>query len=805
YKAVDFSDKPKKYILAEFPYPSGKSIHFGHVMRYTVPEIYSRFLRMRGYNVMFPMGWDAFGLPAENYAVKTGTHPAVLTKQLTDSYRQSMKDIGYGIDWDREVNTTDPKYYKWTQWIFLKFWENGLAELREEPVWWSDKMKTVLAEEEVIKDGEGNLVAERDGSPVRKKMLKQWVLKMPEYAERLIQGLDTIDFPDSIKAAQKNWIGKKVGINITYPINGLDNENIVCFTTRPDTNFGATFVVLAPEHPFVERIINGEVTTDPKTRASVKEYVEQAKNKTDLDRMIEVKDKTGVGTGFTVRNQLNGKDIPVWIADFVLGHFGTGAVVGVPAHDMRDFQFAKKFGIEIIRVVVGPNGDDSPVTKEEQVQEAAGIMINSEFLDGMEIMAAKDKMMDYLEEKRWGERTVTYSLRDWVFSRQRYWGEPIPLIHKEDGGTEEIADTNDPESVRENLPLELPEVPDYNPTDDGLSPIAANTDWVNTVDSEGKPAKRETNTMPNWAGSCWYYLRYTDPNNDDAVADIEKMKYWLPVDNYFGGSEHTYLHLLYSRFWHQFLYDQGAVPTPEPYQWRMNGGILLGEDGRKMSKSVGNVIEPQEKLAKYGADAVRLYITFIGPYDGTFPHNESSLKAAHRLVKNIYELAEKVGDAHDPKLEKTYHKMLKKVTDMAENLKMNTIVSEFMIFVKELKAVDVIPKDVWLGFIRVIAPFAVFTAEELWYRVNGWDEWTPENSVHLQEWPTYDEELVKDDTVEIPVQINGNVRATVEVDSGASEKSVRKAVFALEEVKKWIKESDVKDFRYVAGKIISIR
>lgn len=805
YKAVDFSDKPKKYILAEFPYPSGKSMHVGHVMRYTVPEIYSRFLRMRGYNVMFPMGWDAFGLPAENYAVKTGTHPAVLTKQLTDSYRQSMKDIGYGIDWDREVNTTDPKYYKWTQWIFLKFWENGLAELREEPVWWSDKMKTVLAEEEVIKDGEGNLVAERDGSPVRKKMLKQWVLKMPEYAERLIQGLDTIDFPDSIKAAQKNWIGKKVGINITYPINGLDNENIVCFTTRPDTNFGATFVVLAPEHPFVERIINGEVTTDPKTRASVKEYVEQAKNKTDLDRMIEVKDKTGVGTGFTVRNQLNGKDIPVWIADFVLGHFGTGAVVGVPAHDMRDFQFAKKFGIEIIRVVVGPNGDDSPVTKEEQVQEAAGIMINSEFLDGMEIMAAKDKMMDYLEEKRWGERTVTYSLRDWVFSRQRYWGEPIPLIHKEDGGTEEIADTNDPESVRENLPLELPEVPDYNPTDDGLSPIAANTDWVNTVDSEGKPAKRETNTMPNWAGSCWYYLRYTDPNNDDAVADIEKMKYWLPVDNYFGGSEHTYLHLLYSRFWHQFLYDQGAVPTPEPYQWRMNGGILLGEDGRKMSKSVGNVIEPQEKLAKYGADAVRLYITFLGPYDGTFPHNESSLKAAHRLVKNIYELAEKVGDAHDPKLEKTYHKMLKKVTDMAENLKMNTIVSEFMIFVKELKAVDVIPKDVWLGFIRVIAPFAVFTAEELWYRANGWDEWMPENSVHLQEWPTYDEELVKDDTVEIPVQINGKVRATVEVDSGASEKSVRKAVFALEEVKKWIKESDVKDFRYVAGKIISIR
>lgn len=805
YKAFDFSEKPKKYILAEFPYPSGRSMHVGHVMRYTVPEIYSRFLRMRGYNVMFPMGWDAFGLPAENYAVKTGNHPAVLTKELTDFYRQSMKDMGYGIDWEREVNTTDPKYYKWTQWIFLKFWENGLAEIREEPVWWSDKMKTVLAEEEVIKDEEGNLVAERDGSSVTKRLLKQWVLKMPKYAERLIQGLDTIDFPDSIKAAQKNWIGKKVGINISYPINELDGEKIVCFTTRPDTNFGATFIVLAPEHPFVNRMINGEVKVDSKILDKVKEYVEQAKNKTDLDRMIEIKDKSGVDTGFTAKNLLNGKNIPIWIADFVLGHFGTGGVVGVPGHDIRDFQFANKFGIEIIRVVVGPDGDSSPITSQEQVQEDAGTMINSEFLDGMEIMEAKDKIMDYIVAQGWGELTTSYSLRDWVFSRQRYWGEPIPLIHCEDGHVEAIADTTDIDSVKNNLPLELPEVPDYNPTDDGLSPLAANTDWVNTVDSNGNPAKRETNTMPNWAGSCWYYLRYIDPNNDDSIADMKKMKYWLPVDRYFGGSEHTYLHLLYSRFWHQFLYDQGVVPTAEPYQWRMNGGILLGEDGRRMSKSIGNIIEPQEKLQKYGADAVRLYIIFLGPYDGTFPHNESSLKAAHRLVKNIYEVAEKVGEAENTILEKKYHKMVKKVTEMAENLRMNTIVSEFMIFVKELKAVEIIPKEIWLGFVRLIAPFAVFTAEELWHDINGWNEWKPENSVHLQEWPTFDPELVKEKRIEIPIQIKGKLRTTIEIDLDASEEDVRKAVFGLDEVKKWIEESQVEDFRYVTGRIVSIR
>lgn len=804
YKAVDFSDKPKKYILAEFPYPSGKSMHVGHMMRYTLPEIYSRFLRMQGYNVMFPMGWDAFGLPAENYAIKMGVHPAEHIKELVAFYKSSMQDMGYGIDWDREVNTTDPNYYKWTQWIFLKLWEEGLAELREEPVWWSEKMKTVLAEEEVLKDGDGNLVAERDGSPVEKKMLKQWVLKMPVYADKLIEGLSKVDFPDSIKSAQINWIGRKEGINISYPVVGIDGEEIICFTTRPDTNFGATFLVLSPEHPFITKILNKEISVESEVYKSIKEYVEKSKAKTDLERISEGREKTGVDTTFRVKNRLNEQDIPVWISDFVLPHFGTGAVVGVPGHDMRDFQFATKFQIPIIRVVVGPDGDTSEINKPEQVQEEEGKMINSGFLDGMEIQDAIEGMKAHLEKEGWGTRIVNYNLKDWLFSRQRYWGEPIPLIHTKDGGVEAIAKSDNPQSVNENLPLVSPDVPDYEPTSDGASPLARNEEWVNAKDSKGNPAKRETNTMPNWAGSCWYFLRYIDPKNDQALADMEKMKYWLPVDHYFGGSEHTTMHLLYSRFWHKFLYDQGIVPTEEPYQWRMNGGILLGPDGSKMSKSKGNVIEPQEKLEKYGADAVRMYIAFIGPYDGTFPYNESSLKVCHKVIRTIYELRDKVATGENPELERKLHKMIRNVTRMAEDLKMNTIVSEYMVFVRDLKSVEKIPVEIWKQFIRMIAPMAVFTSEELWQEINEFKKWDPKNSVHLQGWPKFDSELVKDDMIEIPIQIDGKRRGVINVENGASEDVVRETVMSDSKLQSYLINREIKKFIYVENKIVNI-
>lgn len=803
YKAVDFSDKPKKYILAEFPYPSGKSMHMGHMMRYTVPDMYSRYLRMQGYNVMYPMGWDAFGLPAENYAIKTGEHPSTLTSELVGYYRTAMQDIGYGIDWDREVNTTDPSYYKWTQWIFLKFYEAGLAELREEPVWWSEKMKTVLAEEEVEKDADGNLVAERDGSPVVRKMIKQWVLKMPEYADQLIAGLDTIDFPDSIKAAQVNWIGRKEGANIKYPVVGMEDEVITCFTTRPDTNFGATFVVLSPEHEFVTKIVEGEIEVD--NFQDIDEYVSTAKAKTDLERMSEGKVKTGVNTGFKVRNPLSGRDMELWVSDFVLPHFGTGAVVGVPAHDIRDFQFATKFGIEVIRVIEGEGGDRSEISDDSQVYEDYGVVYNSDFLDGMSTEEAIDKVIEHIESNGYGEKKVTYSLRDWIFSRQRYWGEPIPLIHDSDGNISAIASTDDPQSIADNLPLELPELPDYSPTDDGASPLASNHDWVET-EIDGKKYERETNTMPNWAGSCWYYLRYIDPHNDEEFADMDKMKYWLPVDKYFGGSEHTTMHLLYSRFWHQFLYDQGVVPTPEPYQWRMNGGLLLGPDGSKMSKSVGNVIIPKEKMEKYGSDAVRLYAAFMGPYNGTFPYNESSLQRCYKLVKDTYELRTIVSDSAKTPDEfvTQLHKSIKNITEMAEALKMNTYVSELMILVNHMKELDELSMSEWKTFIKLLAPLAVFTAEELWQEANGYTDWVDENSVHLQEWPEYDPGLVRDDVIEIPVQVNGKLRGQIQVDADASREDVEEVLYDSEQFADYFTKDSVKKVIYVEGKIVNV-
>ncbi|MBL8015220.1 MAG: leucine--tRNA ligase [Candidatus Doudnabacteria bacterium] len=791
-RAEDFSKKPKKFILAEFPYPSGEGLHIGHLMRYTMPDVYSRKLRMSGFNVMFPMGWDAFGLPAENYAVKTGVHPEITTKKAITTFKRQLQEMGFGFDWEREIATTDPKYYKWTQWIFLKLWEAGLAELKEEPVWWCEDLKTVLANEEVIKNEKGELISERGEKPVERRMLKQWVLKMPQYAEKLIEGLSTVDFPESIKHAQINWIGKSEGINISYEIKDT-SEKITIFTTRPDTNFGATFIALAPEGGQLEKLL----PLMP-NKAKVEKYIKQATAKSELDR-IASKEKTGEFTGLYAINNLNGREMPIYVSDFVIGTVGTGALVGVPGHDMRDFDFAKAMGIDILRVVVGSDGDTSEITEASQVQEEEGKMINSGFLDGMDIHDATQKIMDHIVEKGWGEKVVNYKLRDWLFSRQRYWGEPIPLIHKENGEVEAVCDVNDPQSVKEDLPLLLPQVPDYTPSSDAASPLAKNEDWVNTVDSEGKPAKRETNTMPNWAGSCWYYLRYIDPNNDQAFADKDKLKYWLPVDKYFGGSEHTTLHLLYSRFWHKFLFDQGEVPTSEPYAWRMNGGLLMGTDGSKMSKSKGNVLNPDEKVSAYGADAVRLYINFMSPYDQNAIWQEGGLKACRRLIEDVWNLQSKVSDSFaDRAVEVAYHKMVKNVGTMVDELKTNTAVSEFMMFANKVKEVGGLSLTQWEGFLKVLAPFAPFITEELWAALghNG--------SIHLESWPEYDESKLQEDNITIAVQVNGKVRDTISIPVDADEAAALGLAHASEKVAKFLEGKQVVKEIYVKGKIVNI-
>nr|MBP7928079.1 leucine--tRNA ligase [Patescibacteria group bacterium] len=565
YEAVDFSEKPKKYILAELPYPSGKFLHVGHMMRYTVPEIYSRFLRMNNYNVLFPMGWDSFGLPAETYAIKTNRTPQEVIAEATVNYKQAMKDMGYAIDWNREINTADPSYYKWTQWIFLKLFEAGLVEERELPVWWCEELG-VLADEEVLPDEKSptGKKSERDGYPVYRKTLKQWVLKITAYADKLLDGLNEVDYFESVKAGQINWIGKKEGINIDYRVEGT-TDSITCFTTRPDTNFGATFVVIAPEHEFAAKV--------SANNPEVKKYVNEATAKSEMERQTDNKEKTGVFTGFYAINNLNQEKMPIWVSDYVLVNYGTGAVVGVPGHDKRDFEFALKFSIPIKRVVVAEDGDSSDIKTLEQVQETEGTMINSEFLNGLNIHDATQKVMDYLEEKGVGKKSVTYKMRDQIWSRQRYWGDPIPLVTKEDGTVE--ADNN--------LPVELPILKDFLP-ENGQAPLEKVPQWYITNAKDGSPAKRATDTMPTWAGSNWYYMRYIDPTNNETFADFEKLKYWMPIDKYFGDAGHTTAHMLYARFWYRFLYDQGHVPHTEPFKWRMSGGLLLGTDKRKMSK-----------------------------------------------------------------------------------------------------------------------------------------------------------------------------------------------------------------------------
>lgn len=790
YEAFDFSEKPKKYILAELPYPSGSYLHLGHMMRYTVPEIYSRYLRMKGFNVLYPMGWDSFGLPAETFAIKENKTPKEVVDEAIENFRSSMKDMGYAIDWRREITTSEPKYYTWTQWIFLKLWEKGLVEQQEMPVWWCDELG-VLADEEVLPDPNGptGKKSERDGYPVYKKNLKQWVLKITNYADKLLEGLDGVDYFESVKNGQRNWIGRKEGVNIEYPVEN-SQQSIICFTTRPDTNFGTTFIALAPEHPFAKEI--------SKENEEVRNYLEEAAAKSEVERMEDGHDNTGVFTGKYVINRLNDKKVPIWVADYVLADFGTGAVVGVPGNHKRDFIFAKKYGIEIVEVVKDPNSskdEDTQPQEIDDVYEDYGIVKNSGFLNGLTSEKAIKKVINFLEEKGWGKRAVTYNLRDQIWSRQRYWGDPIPLIYKEDGSVE--ADYN--------LPVKLPELKDFLP-EEGKSPLEKVPQWYQTTARDGTPAKRETDTMPTWAGSNWYYMRYIDPNNDEIFADYHKLKYWMPVDKYFGDAGHTNAHLLYTRFWYKVLFEEGFVPTSEPFMWRMSGGILLGADRKKMSKSREKyIVDPKDVIKNYGADALRVYLSFIGPYEETYPWNDNGIKACYRLVKNIYLLKEKISEQPDEK-ETTvkYHKMVKNVGKMLEDLKMNTAVSEIMIFMNHCKKLKKINKETYLGFIKVFAVFAPFTAEEIWQEANGYENWIKENSVHLQKWPEFKQKLTVSDEYTLPIQVNGKLRDELIVSKNAREDEIRELVLASKKIQKYLNNKDPKKFIYIKGKIVNL-
>lgn len=789
YEATDFSDKPKIYILAELPYPSGRALHIGHVMRYTLPDVYSRYLRMNGYNVMFPMGWDAFGLPGEQFAIQEGEHPSKLIDETVEYYRESVQRMGYSVDWNREIKTTDPKFYKWTQWIFLELFKNGLAEYKEMPVWWCEELKSVLADEEVINSKDGIKLSEKGNYPVEKRKFSQWVLKIPEYAEKLIEGLDEVDFPDSIKNAQRNWIGKSEGALIKFKVDGKDFE---VFTTRPDTLFGVTFIALAPEHPLVK-----ELTEKCENPDEIKQYVEKAINKSDLERQT-LKEKTGSQfKGLEVEVPLTGKKVPIFVADYALMDYGTGIVMGVPAHDARDFDFAKAYDLPIIQVI-------EPGMKQELPFEDEGKVINSGEYNGINSKDFIKKITEDLEKEGLGKHDIEYKIRDWVFSRQRYWGEPIPLVHMEDGSIRQICDPDKLSEVEKTLPLNLPVLEDYTPTEDGSSPLERDQEWINTK-IDGQKAKRETSTMPTWAGSCWYYIRYIDAKNDKEFANYDKLKYWLPVDKYFGGAEHTTMHLLYSRFWHKFLYDQKLVPTPEPYQWRLNGGLMLGADGKKMSKSRGNVVEPMEVVDQYGADALRMTVLFLGPYEDVYPWNPRSITALSKFISTVYNLKDNISsDSASSESKKAFHKMLKNVTEMIEDLKMNTCVSEFMIFLNTIKNEKEINKEMYLDFIKVLAPFAPFICEEIWQELNGYKEWEKQNSIHMQDWPKFDENLTKDEIITLPIQVNGKVRSEIQIGTELSEDKVKQMALSDEKVQKYLNNKEPKQIVYVRNRIVNI-
>ena len=785
FKTLDDHTKEKFYALDMFPYPSGAGLHVGHPEGYTATDILSRYKRANGYNVLHPMGWDAFGLPAEQYALDTGNDPRDFTKTNIDTFRRQIKELGFSYDWDREVNTTDPKYYKWTQWIFKKLYEKGLAYVDEVPVNWCPALGTVLSNEEVI-DGK----SERGGHPVERRPMRQWVLKITDYAEKLLADLDILDWPESLKAMQRNWIGKSVGAEIDFKIEGTDKAFTV-FTTRADTVFGVSYCVLAPEHKLVE-----EIVTEGQ-RAAVEEYLDIVKRKSDLERTDLNKDKTGVFTGAYAINPVNGEKVELWIADYVLASYGTGAVMAVPAHDERDYEFATKFNLPI-KAVIEDNGEVVVPFFGD------GKHINSDFINGLNNEEAIAKVIEFLEENKVGRSKVTYKLRDWLFSRQRYWGEPIPIIHWEDGTMTTVPDSE--------LPLLLPETDNIKPSGTGESPLANIEEWLNVVDSEtGKKGKRETNTMPQWAGSCWYYLRYIDPHNDEMFADPEKLKYWLPVDVYIGGAEHAVLHLLYARFWHKVLYDLGLVPTREPFQKLFNQGMILaeGKDGRpeKMSKSKGNVVNPDDIIVSHGADTLRVYEMFMGPLDASIAWSENGLDGSRRFLDRVYRLFvdeetgkvnDKVQDKDNEELEVSYNFTVKKVSEDIEILGFNTAISQLMVFVNDCYKAEYIPRKYALGFIQLLAPFAPHLAEEMW-EIYGNTE-----SISYVPWPTFDESKLVSDTVEIVVQLMGKVKAKLDVKKDLTPAELEQIVLANEEVKELIEGKQVMKVIVVPGRLVNI-
>ena len=811
-----FSADKRRYVLDMFPYPSGAGLHVGHPEGYTATDIYCRYLRMNGYNVLHPMGYDAFGLPAENYAIKTGTHPSITTNANIENFTRQIKALGFSYDWDRCVSTCEPDYYKWTQWIFLKLYEKGLAYEAETPINWCPSCLTGLANEEV-KEGK----CERCGAVVTHKTIRQWILKITEYAERLLEDLDTLDWPDSVKAMQRNWIGKSFGAEVDFEIDGHNGEKLTVYTTRCDTLFGATYMVVAPEHPAVKKITTAE------QKDAVEKYIEEAAKKSDLQRTDLAKDKTGVFSGSYAINPINGKKIPIWIADYVLISYGTGAIMAVPAHDDRDWEFAKKFNLPIIEVL------KSEVDVQTQAWTQDGIHVNSGFLDGLNKKDAIAKMIEFLEEKKIGKATVNYKLRDWIFSRQRYWGEPIPLVHCPCCGTVAV-----PES---ELPVKLPDVKSYQPTGTGESPLAAIDSWVNCKCPKcGKDAKRETNTMPQWGGSCWYYLRYLDPKNNNAFCSKEAENYWMPVDLYVGGAEHAVLHLLYARFWHKVLYDCGVVSTKEPFQRLINQGLITSfafqrknktlvptdeveeKDGKyiekatgeeveqiiaKMSKSLKNVVNPDEMIDQYGADSVRMYEMFMGPLTVSKPWNTQGLVGINRFLDKVWQVSEKpmadiditakIEDKALVELRKTYAKTVAKVTKDTANLDFNVAISQMMIFINEASKVENMPKAMWEGFVLMLSPYAPHLGEELWEKLGH------TNTNAYEAWPTFSEEYCKEDTKEIVVMINGKLRDKFEAASDADDETLKARAVETEGYKKFTEGKEIVKVIVVKGKMVN--
>ncbi len=779
FHASNDSDKEKFFALVEFPYPSGQGLHVGHPRSYTALDIIARKRRMQGFNVLYPMGWDAFGLPTENFAIKNHIHPEVVTKNNIAHFKAQLQALGFSFDWSREINTTDPEYYKWTQWIFLQLFKKGLAYKKEMSVNWCTSCKCVLANEEVV-----NGVCERCGSEVVHKVKSQWMLKITEYAQRLIDDLDEVDYIERVKTQQKNWIGRSTGALVTFKTNV--NHDVTVYTTRPDTLFGATYMVLSPEYAQIEEWKKEGLIGNV---AEVEAYQAEAARKSDFERTEMAKDKTGVKLdGVRAINPVNGEEIPVFISDYVLVSYGTGAVMGVPAHDSRDWEFAKKFDLPIIEVVAGGNVQEAAFTDVE-----TGVMVNSGFMTGMSVEEAKEAIKDYMTEQGFGERKVNYKLRDWVFSRQRYWGEPIPIVHCEHCGYVPV-----PES---ELPLKLPMVDSYEPTDNGESPLAAIDSFVNTTCPVcGAPAKRETDTMPQWAGSSWYFLRYADPHNSEALASKEALNYWTPVDWYNGGMEHTTLHLLYSRFWHKFLYDIGVVPTKEPYARRTSHGMILGENGEKMSKSRGNVVNPDEVIEQYGADTMRLYEMFIGDFEKSAPWSTSSIKGCKRFVDRVWGLQDMVNDVdgYSPALVKQIHRTIKKVTEDIEGMKFNTAIAAMMALLNDIDKAGSLSKDDYKTLVRLLSPFAPHVTEELWQVLGG------EGFCSVADWPAYDEAMCVDNEIEVVVQVNGKVRSRVVVAADSDKDTLLAAAKADEKIAAELDGATIVKEIVVPGKLVNI-